>query len=339
MVCREFYQNISASGDKKGVAKKSADIFVNGTNIIKKNNVSDHFKKSLTHQTAVLRIGERRRQQEQTPSSSSSTPSASSSTPSGPSGAPRQTTLLPHIQRLNQMQKIHLTKKFQTAHHIAVQAKSFSYYEDLIKFNKDVMEVKLGAGYLDRKAGAEMVGFLGRSSMAKQVTEPINDGRVKYYSILNDGSSSAKTMDEKELFLIKTASNGKPNFSVLSLEEIEEADAEGLKNALKKSITKSKITVDRRDHEIGMCTDGAPVNIAMHSLVMNDVGEHLMLILCPNHKIELGIRDAFIDENLNTSSEKNLSDVYYLFKKANLRWRLFKRQAIFQVSYLEVRLC
>ena len=28
-------------------------------------------------------------------------------------------------------------------------------------------------------------------------------------------------------------------------------------------------------------------------------------------------------------TEKDLNDIYYFFKKANLKWRLFKRQAVF----------
>ena len=75
-------------------------------------------------------------------------------------GASRQTTLLLHIQCLNQVKKTQLTKKFQTAHHIATKAKAFNYYEELVKFNKNVMGINLGNGYLTRKTGAEIVNHL-----------------------------------------------------------------------------------------------------------------------------------------------------------------------------------
>ena len=55
---------------------------------------------------------------------------------------------------------------------------------------------------------------------------------------MNDGSSSAKTMDEKELFLMKTAAEGHPKYSVMSLEEPENAHAEGLKRAMENSFEK-----------------------------------------------------------------------------------------------------
>ena len=53
-----------------------------------------------------------------------------------------------------------------------------------------------------------MVNYLAKSIRIKSVTDPINSGKIRYYSIMNDGSSSSKTMDEKELFLIKTARSG-----------------------------------------------------------------------------------------------------------------------------------
>ena len=52
--------------------------------------------------------------------------------------------------------------------------------------------------------------------------------------------------------------------------------------------------------------------------------------LCANHKAELAIHDAFKSSNLNKDCETLLNNIFYLFKKANLKWRLFKRQAEFQ---------
>lgn len=57
-------------------------------------------------------------------------------------------------------------------------------------------------------AGTELVKYLTKSSCMLSITEPINSGAIRYYSIMNDGSSSSKTMDEKELFIIKTAKSG-----------------------------------------------------------------------------------------------------------------------------------
>ena len=61
-----------------------------------------------------------------------------------------------------------------------------------------------------------------------------------------------------------------------------------------------------------MCFDVARVNIAMHRVIKEQIGNCYMLVLCPNHKIELAIHDTFDLYNLNTLSETNLTNVYYL---------------------------
>ena len=53
----------------------------------------------------------------------------------------------------------------------------------------------------------------------------------------------------------------------MSLEEVEDAAVEGLKVALEKSLEKLSLTKKRKLQEIGMCTDGAPVNVRMYELV------------------------------------------------------------------------
>lgn len=42
--------------------------------------------------------------------------------------------------------------------------------------------------------------------------------------------------------------------------------------------------------------------------------------------MELAIGDAFKLSKLNSQCQEDVKNVYYLFKKATLRWRLFKQQ-------------
>ena len=65
-------------------------------------------------------------------------------------------------------------------------------------------------------------------------------------------------------FLSSLPPTGVPNFVVLSVEEVVEADHEGLKAALDHSVEKLGITINGSDKEIGMCSNGARVNTAMH---------------------------------------------------------------------------
>ena len=50
-------------------------------------------------------------------------------------------------------------------------------------------------------------------------------------------------------------------------------------------------------------------------------------MLCPAHKIELAMHDAFKNEPLNQDAEK-LMCVYYFFGRGNLEWRLLKCQSL-----------
>ena len=145
---------------------------------------------------------------------------------------------------------------------------------------------------------------------------------------MNDGSSSAKTLDEKELFLIKTTSEGIPKFSIMSLEGPENANAEGLKVSMEHSFEKLELSVTRAEHEIGLGSDGASVNMALYNLFKAEFGDHYLQVWCPSHRLELAIADAFKDSHLNSVCEKLSQEVYHLFKQATLRWRLFKRQVM-----------
>ena len=78
----------------------------------------------------------------------------------------------------------------------------------------------------------------------------MNDGTIRYYSIHDDGSSSAKTMDEKELFIIKMAHKEEVKFNVMSLEEPNKVNAEGLKAALENLIMKLGLNIKRKEREV-----------------------------------------------------------------------------------------
>ena len=54
-------------------------------------------------------------------------------------------------------------------------------------------------------------------------------------------------MDEKELFIMKTAHKGEVKFHVMSLEEPKEANAEGLKAALETSLMKLGVNIERKN--------------------------------------------------------------------------------------------
>ena len=116
----------------------------------------------------------------------------------------------------------------------------------------------------------------------------------------------------------------------MSLEEPKNADAEGLKVDLENSITKLELTMVRSKHQLGICSDGEAVNSALYRKLKEELGDHYNQVWCPAHCLELGIRDAFDTSEFNATCEETCTSIYYLSRKAKLRWRLFKRQASFQ---------
>lgn len=179
-ICREFYLsqgenalNLKRIPSLQGVAEDGAETFLRGTKTIQKCNLKAHVTKSLMHKTAVLRLAEARKRSVLPSASSSST---SSSTV--PSGVPRQATLLTHFQKLNAQHRNQLTKKFQLAHFLAAQGRPFKLYEDFAKFEKDIHKVDLGSSYTSDTSAAEIVRYLSKSSLIKNITEPINSNAV-----------------------------------------------------------------------------------------------------------------------------------------------------------------
>ena len=108
----------------------------------------------------------------------------------------------------------------------------------------------------------------------------------------------------------------------------------GLKSSLDNAVSKGKFTFDRKSREIGLGSDGTNTNKALYQLEKETVGEHLVSILCISHKLEFAIHDAFKRSKLNSDAEEQLQTVYYLFRRANLKWCLFKKHAnVLEIKY------
>ena len=125
-----------------------------------------------------------------------------------------------------------LIKKFQLVHMTNVNAVSFNMYATLANFEGDVHKVGIGTLYVDCKSGPDILHFLSLRNCMEKITNPLNEDELMYYSVLFNGSSNPKTNNEKELFLIKTYEKGKPTFNVMSLEEVKDSSAPGLKATL-----------------------------------------------------------------------------------------------------------
>ena len=219
-----------------------------------------------------------------------------------------------------------MIKKFQLVHFLTVNNKSLNFYQELVCFEKEVYKVDVRTGYLNKTAAHEILLFLSKS-ITENITETLNSGDRTYFSFLTENSSCAKTMAEKELYVVKPCDKGKPRFDILVLEQSDDAGAKGLKQSLDNAVQKAKLSTDRKTHEIRLGSDGTNTNKVLYKLEKEEIVNWLIQILCLSHKLELVIHDTFKQSKLNRDAKEQLELVYYLFKQANLKWRLFKRQA------------
>ena len=63
-----------------------------------------------------------------------------------------------------------------------------------------------------------------------------------------------------------------------------------------------------------MCSDGASVNVKLHRLVQKELGAHLYTGFVPFTQSG----DSFKLSELNSQCQEDVTNVYYLFKKATL---------------------
>ena len=124
--------------------------------------------------------------------------------------------IVEHAWILSKTEKAQLIKKLQLVHFLTVNNKSLNFYQELVCFEKEVYKVNVRTGYLNKTAVQEILLFLSKSMITENIMEPLNSGDRTYFSLLTDGSSSAKTMDKKELYVIKVRSNVDLTFLLLS---------------------------------------------------------------------------------------------------------------------------
>ena len=75
----------------------------------------------------------------------------------------------------------------------------------------------------------------------------------------------------------------------MSLEELKDCNAEGIKESMDNAVSKMKFNFKQSEKEIGMCSDGAMVNRSVYNLLHDEFGEQYLCILCLSHKFELSM--------------------------------------------------
>ena len=79
----------------------------------------------------------------------------------------------------------------------------------MVRFEKEVYGMNVGTRYLNEQLAQEMVYFISDAIVHEKISELLNKKKHIYFSILFDSPSNRKTMDEKEVYVIKSCDMGK----------------------------------------------------------------------------------------------------------------------------------
>ena len=145
----------------QGQVKIQVKKWIDGSCTVKKNNAVDHLK-SNTHNKPIQRLKEK-----QTPTTGQEIAQSSS----------MQKTIVEHARDLSKSHKSQLVRKFQLAHFLIVNNKSFNFHKDLVHFTKEFYNRDIGSGYFQNVSVKEMVLHLSKSIMEENITIPLNEGK------------------------------------------------------------------------------------------------------------------------------------------------------------------
>ena len=119
-ICHKYYSSNNEVASSSYLIRAQVDQFITGSTVTKKNNFSDHVKKSVSHLNVVNGLNQ------------------PLETPSG------QTSIVNCVKRMNQKLKDKLAMKSQLSHFTTIHGKPFKLYSDTANFKKDVHNVDLG---------------------------------------------------------------------------------------------------------------------------------------------------------------------------------------------------
>ena len=91
-----------------------------------------------------------------------------------------------------------------------------------------------------------------------------------------------------------------------------------------KAIDNNNFKFNWSEKQVGIGSDGASSNLTLCVLEKKPVADHLIFTWCLLHKLELALKHAFKGKELNKKAQEQPSSEFYLFKKATLKWQLFK---------------
>ena len=195
--------------------------------------------------------------------------------------------------RLNPADKDSLRAKFNTTYYVLKKERLFTDYPDLLNLQTKNRISELGASYSTLDASAYFADYIGKV-MCEDHEKLIS--KANCFSVLSD-SNTDSAVTEQEMIYVLFICEGTPVLKYLSIENVKNADAPGLKSTLEVAFNRLGIT-RCYNKLVGLNLDGASISMGKHNglnVLVRDEAPWVEVVHCFNHQLELAIKDAFIE--------------------------------------------
>ena len=144
--------------------------------------------------------------------------------------------------------------------------------------------------------------------------------KANYFPILSDGSTDSAATEQETIYVLFIC-EGTPLLKYLSIENVKNTDALGLKSTLEVAFNRFGIT-HYYDKLAGLNLDGASVNMGKHNgpnILVQDEAPWVEVVHCFNHQLELAIKDTFIESTFYLNISEMLPKLYWFYQKSPKR--------------------
>ena len=162
--------------------------------------------------------------------------------------------------RLNPAGKDSLRAKFNSTYYVLKKENPSTDCPDLFNLQTKNRICKLGASYSTPDTSAYFADYIGKI-MCEDLKKLIS--KANYLSVLSDDCTDS-TVTEQEMIFVIFICEGTPVLKYLSIKNVRNVDAPGLKSTLEVTFNRFGITC-YYSKLVGLNLDGASINMGKHN--------------------------------------------------------------------------
>ena len=186
--------------------------------------------------------------------------------------------------------------------------------------------VNLGETYHNKIGAKEFTSCIAESLSVDLVSSL---DKSNYFTLLMDGSTDSAISENELIYVLYIDSDsGKLVCRYLKNKAIKNANAEGLKTLLKKSLEEMGLN-DYEHRLVGLGVDGAAVNFGrkrgLVQLLKSDIPSLNIGVHCFSHRLELAVKDALSTTFLGGDLVTLQTSLFYFYSKSSKRLRDLKK--------------